>query len=252
MEVFTGCLQCKSVQNYPTGNIIYLSPDTTEIYFDLFTPQVIRSFGYNALGPYPVNYEISFSNDGKVWFNSIQIVEYTKADNIIKIPDITARYLKLSWTKLSSPPGRVLRFGVFRVDGPDYWEKPIILAGTGGGHLLANSTTAIGYLTDGNTNTAILFEPPSKIYVDVRKPQLRGTLILDGRTDVISSCIINITVEASSDMKDWLPILNKSIELNGYFHKELLLSDETTYWQFLRIHLNGTANFYLSEVKIDP
>lgn len=159
---------------------------TESLILDLGETKPIASFGFDFIlthgrsATYPTAYTLSLSDDGESWQDILEETELEDSEGNHRFETTEARYVRFQFKTLDNENADELIFGVVRVDGPNYWQKPI-------------------FITYGNT-----------IYGDIRDNQLVTGITL--KTDPNP---LEIWIEVSDDMQTWTPLIEAPILADG-------------------------------------
>lgn len=224
---------------------------STALILDLREVQPVRSFGYAAVGPYPVAYTVSVSEDGADWQQIEQITEYTEPhNNLLLGGDVPARYIRLTLDEMVDYTNPYyyeisngfyterLMWGVIRADSAAYWETPILLL-TEADHTINNTQ----FLQDDNPETGLEIPPDAVIYGDLRSSQQIQSVTFTTQDNAERE----LWLEVSSDMLTWQP-LGESVAVT--LSNGLMIPAATQDYQYFRLYLNGSTPLTLTEVDI--
>jgi hypothetical protein len=159
---------------------------TESLILDLGETKPIASFGFDFIlthgrsATYPTAYTLSISDDGESWQDILEETALEDSEGNHRFETAEARYIRFQFETLENENADELIFGVVRVDGPNYWEKPI-------------------FITYGNT-----------IYGDIRENQLVTGITLKTEPNPLE-----IWIEVSDDMQTWTPLIEAPILADG-------------------------------------
>ncbi len=223
---------------------------TTALILDLREVQPVRSFGYAAVGPYPVAYTLSVSEDGEDWQPIEQVTGYTETHNTLLLDDVPARYVRLALDEMVDFTNPYyyeisggfyterLMWGVIRTDNAAYWETPILLL-TEADHIINNTQL----LQDGDPETALEIPANATLYGDLRASGQIESITLTAR----GAAERDLWLEVSADMLTWQPMGEPvTLALSNALSVPAAVQD----YQYFRLHLDGTTPLSLTEVTI--
>lgn len=216
---------------------------------DLYAPVTVRSFGYSMVGPYPTDFTIDVSLDAKNWERVTQVHDVQQQHGSYFLGDVNTRYIRMSLDRMAEYDNPYyyeyangfyrdrLMLGVLRVDGRDYWEKPVLLLTEGDVVILRTER-----LQDGRAETGLAVPASAVLYGDLREPGQIAAITFDARDD---SGERRLWLEVSADLSVWTPLANEG-DLRGMS----VLGSEVDY-RYFRLHLEGSEPLFLTQVTVE-
>lgn len=216
---------------------------------DLYAPVTVRSFGYSMVGPYPADFTIDVSLDAKTWETVTQISDADQQHGSYFLGDVNTRYIRMSLDRMAEYDDPYyygyangfyrdrLMLGVLRVDGRDYWEKPVLLLTEGDVVILRTER-----LQDSRAETGLAVPANAVLYGDLREPGQIAAINFDARDD---SGERRLWLEASVDLSVWTPLASEG-DLRGMS----VLGSEVDY-RYFRLRLEGSEPLFLTQVTVE-
>ncbi|MBZ0297649.1 MAG: discoidin domain-containing protein [Anaerolineae bacterium] len=224
--------------------------DTQSLILDLREVVPVRSFGYSAVGPYPVDYTLSVSTDGENWQAVEQVTDYDRRHNNLFLDDVPARYLRLSLDRMvefDNPYYDILSdgfykdrlmWGVIRADDATYWGKPVLLLTSG-----SETVNDTQFLQDNDPQTTLSLPADAVIYGDLRQPKSITQVQIAANSGDFTR---QGWLEVSNDGINWDTVLpSTQVSLPGTID---IPAAEA--YRYFRLHLTGDDAPEVSEVDI--
>ncbi len=215
------------LERLPTRSGIPLDTEAVQaLVFDLDEARPVASLAYNVLlgdggYAYPTAAALDISQDGEDWQPVAEVRDLSHPAHLFRLTEPTeARYLRLRWDAWQNPG--TVRVGMVRVDGPDYWARPI--------------------LVDSSGSAALRLAPEEALYLDLQAERQPEAITLAGETDAG-----RVSVTVSADLATWQPLLADIAWTAG---EALALPEDAPAWRYARLEFQHTTDVHLTGVDV--